>query len=105
MDKYQIMGILILAGLAAIYGVSTKLYQMIRGDAGFNIGRNHMHELGFDDDDIHRGQDDADADLYFFRKPQQRNQCQEEDSDDEISEEDEYELYHYGKIGSKHMKL
>ena len=45
----------------------------MRSDNGYNMGRNHMHDLGFSDEDINRGQDDADADLYVFRKKQMKN--------------------------------
>ncbi|MGN0475570.1 MAG: hypothetical protein ACI4IJ_10815 [Acutalibacteraceae bacterium] len=46
-----------------------RIYQNCRSDNGYNIGRNHMHDLGFSDDDITHGKDDDDADMYVFRKP------------------------------------
>lgn len=68
MDFHAILGFIILIALAAIFGITTRLYQNIRGDAGYNVGKNHMKDLGFDDDDITQGKDDADADMYVFRK-------------------------------------
>ncbi len=61
---------MIIIMLVGIFTLTTKLYNLIRSDAGFNIGRNHMHDLGFNDDVINHKQDDADADMYVFRKKQ-----------------------------------
>ena len=47
-----------------------RLYWRMRSDNGYNMGRNHMLHLGFTDEDVNRGQDDADEDLYIFRKKQ-----------------------------------
>lgn len=77
MDIYAILGIIILILLVAIFVITTRLYQNIRGDAGYNMGRNHMHELGFDDDDITHSKDDADADMYVFRNTNKRSKKDE----------------------------
>lgn len=69
MDIYAILSLIIIVLLVAIFTITTRLYQNIRGDAGYNVGRNHMHDLGFTDDDIRQGKDDDDADMYVFRKP------------------------------------
>ena len=45
----------------------------MQSDNGYNMGRNYMHDLGFSDEDINRNKDDADRELYVFRKPIERN--------------------------------
>lgn len=69
MDIYAFLSLIIIVLAVAIFTITTRLYQNIRGDAGYNVGRNHMHDLGFTDDDIRQGKDDDDADMYVFRKP------------------------------------
>lgn len=63
-----ILGIIIFIVVFAAVGFVMRLYWRMRSDNGYNMGRNHMRDLGFDDDDIENGQDDEDADLYIFRK-------------------------------------
>lgn len=77
MTLQGILGIVIFIIVFFAVAISIRLYQRCRCDAGYNIGRNHMHELGFDDDDIESGQDDADADLYVFRKKRDRSKGDE----------------------------
>ena len=77
MDIYAILGIIILVLLVAFVTITTRIYQNIRSDAGYNIGRNHMHDLGFSDDDITHGKDDDDADMYVFRTPNKRKKDEE----------------------------
>ena len=65
-------GILIIIMLAVIVFIvlgGMRLYWRMRADNGYNMGRNYMHDLGFSDKDIDGGQDDADRELYVFRKP------------------------------------
>lgn len=68
-----ILGIIIFIAVFAAVGLLSRLYWRMRSDNGYNMGRNHMHELGFDDEDIENGQDDEDADLYVFRKKNKHN--------------------------------
>ncbi len=75
MTFYGFLGIVIFVAVFLAVAISIRLYQRCRCDAGYNIGRNHMYELGFDDDDIENGQDDADADLYVFRKKKTCGKC------------------------------
>ncbi|MBQ1414157.1 MAG: hypothetical protein IIY93_13335 [Clostridia bacterium] len=63
-----ILGIVILIVLFLGVAYMQRLYWRMRSDNGYNMGRNHMHDLGFSDKDIEQGQDDEDADLYVFRK-------------------------------------
>lgn len=65
MDKFII--ILLIIGLMVLYMIIKRIYWGMRSDNGYNMGRNHMHDLGFDDNDIDRGKDDVDKDLYVFR--------------------------------------
>ena len=65
--------IAVIAVLVVIFMIASRLFWRMRSDNGYNMGRNHMHDLGFSDEDINRGQDDADADLYVFRKKQMKN--------------------------------
>lgn len=71
MDK--IVYLVIFVVLVIFYFVISRLFWRMRSDNGYNMGRNHMRDLGFTDEDINRGQDDADADLYVFRKKQENN--------------------------------
>ena len=75
LQKYLAKRIVIFVAVFLAVAISIRLYQRCRCDVGYNIGRNHMHELGFDDDDIENGQDDADADLYVFRKKKNCGKC------------------------------
>ena len=68
MDFYSIMGWIIFVIVAIFVVVIGRIYQHIRSDAGYNIGRNHMHDLGFTDEDMAAGKDDDDEDMYVFRK-------------------------------------
>jgi hypothetical protein len=64
-------GILIIIMLAVIVFIvlgGMRIYWRMRADNGYNMGRNYMHDLGFSDEDIDRGQDDPDKELYVFRK-------------------------------------
>lgn len=69
MDFYMILSCIISIVVIAVVTVLMRIYQNCRSDNGYNIGRNHMHDLGFSDDDITHGKDDDDADMYVFRKP------------------------------------
>lgn len=71
-----ILIILMLAFIVAVVIGGMRLYWRMRADNGFNMGRNYMRDLGFSDDDIKRGQDDADAELYVFRE---RNESHKKD--------------------------
>ena len=64
-----ILIILMLAVMIVIVLGGMRLYWKMRADNGYNMGRNYMHDLGFTDEDINHGQDDADKELYVFRKP------------------------------------
>ena len=77
MDIHTILGIIIIIAAVAFFVITTRLNQNIRGDAGYNVGRNHMHELGFTDDDIKQGKDDDDADMYVVRKPNNHSKHEE----------------------------
>lgn len=72
-----IFGIVIFIVVFLAVAFLLRLYQRCRSDNGYNMGRNHMHELGFDDNDIQSGQDDEDADLYVFRKKNDRSKGDE----------------------------
>lgn len=63
-----IVFVLVFLGVAYIL----RLYWKMRSDNGYNMGRNHMHDLGFSDEDIEQGQDDEDAEYYVFRKKHRR---------------------------------
>lgn len=63
-----IVFVLVFLGVAYIL----RLYWKMRSDNGYNVGRNHMHDLGFSDEDIEQGQDDEDAEYYVFRKKHRR---------------------------------
>lgn len=69
MNIQNILGLIIFIVVFLAVAFLMRLYIRCRSDNGYNIGRNHMHELGFNDDDINQGKDNADADLYVFRKP------------------------------------
>lgn len=68
MDK--LIYVMIIIVLIIVYVVISRLHWRMRSDNGFNMGRNYMRNLGFDDEDINRGQDDADAEFYIFREKQ-----------------------------------
>lgn len=72
MDFYMILSCIILIAVIAVVTVLMRIYQNCRSDNGYNMGRNHMHDLGFNDDDITRGKDDDDSDMYVFREPNNR---------------------------------
>lgn len=72
MDIYAILGLIIFIAVFLVVAFLMRLYLRCRSDNGYNMGRNHMHELGFTDDDITQGKDDEDADMYVFRKPNKR---------------------------------
>ena len=65
--------ILILVILIVFVMGGKMVYWKMRSDNGYNMGRNHMLDLGFTDEDLERNQDDADKELYIFRKPSKRN--------------------------------
>ncbi len=77
MDIYAIIEIIVLILSVGIFVITTRVYQNIRSDSGYNVGRNHMHDLGFTDEDIKQDQDDADADMYVFRKQNNHNKNEE----------------------------
>ena len=62
------IALLILIFLIVFVVVGGRLYWRMRADNGYNMGRNYMREMGFTDEDIRRNQDDADRELYVFRK-------------------------------------
>ena len=64
---------MMLAFIVTVVIGGMRLYWKMRADNGFNMGRNYMHDLGFSDDDINRGQDDADAEFFVFRKKQEKS--------------------------------
>ena len=63
-----IIALLILIFLIGFVVVGGRLYWRMRADNEYNMGRNYMREMGFTDEDIRRNQDDADKELYVFRK-------------------------------------
>lgn len=72
-----ILGLVLMIALFVGIALLTRLYWRMRSDNGYNMGRNHMHDLGFDDEDINHGQDDVDANLYVFREKQNRHKDDE----------------------------
>lgn len=68
-----ILGIVIFIVVILLVMFGMRLYWKMRADNGYNMGRNYMHDLGFTDDDINRGQDDPDKDMYVFRKTADHN--------------------------------
>lgn len=68
----KIVFLIIFIVLVIVYFVISRLYWRMRSDNGYNMGRNHMHDLGFSDEDIKHNQDDADKDLYVFRKANEK---------------------------------
>lgn len=77
MTAEGILIILMLAVMITIVLGGMRIYWKMRSDNGYNMGRNYMHDLGFSDDDIKRNQDDADRELYVFRKPNDRKKEKE----------------------------
>ena len=77
MSKDQIIILVIIVGCFVIIALLQRLMWRMRSDNGYNMGRNHMHDLGFDDEDINHGQDDVDANLYVFREKQNRHKDDE----------------------------
>lgn len=73
-----VLGLIIFVVLFLGVAYALRLFWRMRSDNGYNMGRNHMHDLGFSDEDINRGQDDEDADLYVFRQRQSREKKDEE---------------------------
>ena len=66
-----LMFVLVLATAFLVF-CCMRLYWKMRSDNGYNMGRNHMLDMGFTDDDIQKGQDDADREMYVFRKPNEK---------------------------------
>ena len=79
MSKDQIIILVIIVGCFVIIALLQRLMWRMRSDNGYNMGRNHMHDLGFDDKDIEQGQDDVDASLYIFRKKVDRDHKKEDE--------------------------
>ena len=73
MTGEDILELLILAVMIIVVLGGMRLYWRMQSDNGYNMGRNYMRDLGFSDEDINRNKDDADRELYVFRKPIERN--------------------------------
>ena len=72
MNAEGIIGFILLVVIIVFVIVGLRLSWRMRSDNGYNMGRNYMRDLGFSDDDIKRNQDDADKELYVFRKPNEK---------------------------------
>ncbi len=75
-----IMYIVIFIAMLVIVALVFRLYWCCRSDNGYNMGRNHMMDLGFTDEDIKAHKDDEDERFYVFRQP---NRQGKKDKDDE----------------------
>ena len=72
MNAEGIIGFILLVVIIVFVIVGLRLSWRMRSDNGYNMGRNYMRDLGFSDDDIKRNQDDADKELYVFRKQNEK---------------------------------